>query len=473
MESYQVNGSTSKGTGQSYYIGKIDTDKRNSLLVSTTLMTPTSPSSATSIPIDVPPSPVSSKSTPSRPTSNLKCNGTSDVPTALDLSSSLTPPLEPRSVLHPGPWKNAQIEASVTLQNGSSDGQDCQLYASSQRRSSINSLSSSSSRDSGSICASGPYQPTMALPSLLLTKIEAATPISTITDTTEAEPDINYTPSDRNSRGATLTMKSNPFSWQYPSTSTQPGHEATACQIGNEDLRQPLTTGLARKLRLDGSLVGSSPQRQRMASNTSFLDASESYTPPLSSAVLIGYHATQSCTTVCNSAVIEPDIYSARASVVQRQSSGLSIRKKYNRLSRASMDGAAMNGNNSIGIGNGGRKEKASPILGAFFGVVGDSDGTVSSTYDRATQDALNYFGNHSQQSYSDGSVTLESRNGRFLSNHHGATNPHAYPQETGRTTLSTPRYLDTYLKLIINLEHSMNYGGYVTPKLFIPRNLW
>jgi hypothetical protein len=317
----------------------------------------------------------------------------------------------------------------------------------------------------------------MALPSLLPAKIEAATPTSAIDTPTEAELDINHTSSDRISRGTTLTttMTSNSFPRRrtFTSPSKLPGHDQAAYQIGSEDPRQLLTTGLARKLHLDGLLVSSSPQRQRMASNVSLMDTIESYTPPISSAALMGYNATQPCTTTFNTAAIESDIPPAHARVVQRQSSGLSIRKKYNRLSRTSMDGASMNGTTSSSNGNGGRKDKASPILGAFFGGAGVSDGMVSSTYDKSTQDTLNYFGNHSQQPYSDGSITHESKDGRFLSSHQGAASPHAHQQETGRTTSSTPRYLDTYLKLIINLEHSMNYGGYVTPKLFIPRNLW
>ncbi|KAI8341278.1 hypothetical protein BC941DRAFT_204039 [Chlamydoabsidia padenii] len=392
-------------TGSTISQHRLTADKGASSAVSPALITPTSPSSSISIPVDAPPSPVSSKSTPSRSTSNRRSNDTLNMSSAIDSSSSSsTPPLEPRSSHHPSPRKSSKMGSAAALQLGSSTFgyQEHQYYAAQRRRSSITSLSSSSSGDSSdSLCAiTGPYQPTMALPSLLLTKIEAAP------TTTDSEINVN-----RHSNNSTDSNKSNQN--QHDSlndlSTTSSVHGETLQQAGEGRFR---TSSLPRKLQFTRSVFGS-------------MD-----------------------TTDHTMAAVEPDTSLGR--VVQRQPSGLSLRKKYNRLSRSSMDGTSSNVSNS-----GGRKDKSGPTLSVLFG----GDNAPSSNEGQGIEHV-----DLQHHSYYGSATTLESKDV-------GSSSRYSYQQQP--ETSSNSRYLDTYLKLIINLEHSMNCGGFVTPKLYIPRNLW
>jgi hypothetical protein len=110
------------------------------------------------------------------------------------------------------------------------------------------------------------------------------------------------------------------------------------------------------------------------------------------------------------------------------------------------MDGVVLGSGNSAG-----RKDKSGPIFSTLFG-----NSNSPNSNGRSTDEAINYFGKddvHPTEPAAEGDNTMA---------------PPA-TQQGGPIN----RYLDVHLKLIIALEHSMNYGGYITPKLFIPKNLW
>ncbi|CAO3594936.1 unnamed protein product [Absidia cylindrospora] len=476
---------------------------------STTAATPTSPSSSILMPFDVPPSPVSSKSTPSKPTSNRKSNDTCTTDTM-----DPPPPLEPRSIHRPSPRKSSRSGAAAALQQvsypvaSSSTEQDNRSYTQ-QRRSSVSSMSSTSSGDSDVIRISGSHQPAMALPSLLHTKMESTstvnntTPITAGTDSDDLQSN-NRSSSDSNENNSNSTKDgdSNNHSdnSRYGSLKlTTTSSTSTASLLSNQDeTPQPSgggfgrlrTSSLPRKLHFTRPAIGSSTRMQRLTSNASSLDMVDSSSS--SSGVPMRRNVTQPSTPVTAATDVDSASVRTISGPAQRQSSGLSMRKKYNRLSRTSMDGSSgnnsnvNNNNNSSGSNssssnsnnnnNGGRKDKSGPIFSTLFG---GSGSPYSSNSGRSTEEAMNYFGKHhhghSQQQYSPSldSAKHSSMDSEALSTNNGisSVSPSQQHQESGSVTMN--RYLDVHLKLVIALEHSMNYGGYVTPKLFIPKNLW
>ncbi|CAO3618373.1 unnamed protein product [Cunninghamella blakesleeana] len=454
------------------------------------------PSSPPSYPLDAPPSPVSSKSTPSRPTSNRKSNDTLN-----NSSDPPPPPLEPRSVYRPNPRKSSRSGAAAALQ------QQQQFDASSspplppvqsipvnhistspqqqyhdddhhdhpyQRKASLSSISSSSSSE-GSDNIGGPnsQQPSMALPSLLATKMEVSSASSVQMD---QQNNLNNRNSNNSNHDKNNNLNENIINEnannqnemkQSPlKLSTSPiNHEENNNNFNNNVLGRLRTSSLPKKLPFSRTNSGSSStsrQRQRSESNDATPTSSTTSSVPMRRNVtqpsitmpniLSDYH--QDTITTPSSATPSSTNNSLRSSTVQRQSSGLSMRKKYNRQSRTSME-----------------KEKLSgPIFSNFFGNVGGShNGIITKDFNafspssRSSDDTLDYFGreinNYQQQQnafYDSDSTT----NSSLPDNQQQQSNP-------------VNKNLETHLKLIMALENSMNYGGYITPSLFIPKNLW
>ncbi|KAI8089948.1 uncharacterized protein BX664DRAFT_359429 [Halteromyces radiatus] len=443
--------------------------------------TPTSPSSSSILmSLDVPPSPVSSESTPSRPSSHRKSNDTIN-------PSTDPPPLEPRSIHRPSPRKSSRTAAAAALSqtsttSTSSSGttsspagqvvttttvattaattaadQDQPLH-SPRQRSSMSSLSSTSSADSDIICVSSPHQPTMALPSLLHTKMEATTETTENNSPTVERNKIDNNDDTTSPHEGSLKLNST----SSMSTMTLSRQDETPSSSGR--LR---TSSLPRKLHFTRPVIGSSSRTQRLASNASSIDSnpdnSSSTTPtrkngsqPISSTI----------GTSSSSSAIDTDNSVTNQTPVQRQSSGLSMRKKYNRLSRSSMDGVSgiINGGNG-NSGSGGRKDKSGPIFSTLFGGGGNNPQSVSHG-----QEAMNYFGKSTTNTDTINQQGLDSTN-QLMEGKTGTMATYQPYRQEGSVPPS--RYLDIHLKLIIALEHSMNYGGYITPKLFIPKNLW
>ncbi|KAI8337295.1 hypothetical protein BC941DRAFT_502742 [Chlamydoabsidia padenii] len=394
--------------------------------------------------------PVSSKSTPSRPP--LKSN---DTTTLVD-----PPPLEPRSIHRPSPRKSSRTGAAAALQQQQQQQQFVSSIAeqesSPQRRSSMSSVSSMSSGDSDVIRVSSSHQPTMALPSLLHTKMEVASIPNTVTPSSQQSKTDHHLNSNRNSNPSDddrqgLSDSTISTAAAASTISLMSNQEETKQQQQQSGFGRLRTSSLPRKLYFTRPVIGSSTRMNRLASNASSLNMDDH-----STSVPMRRNATQPITPV--TATIDPDTISSRTisapAPPQRQSSGLSMRKKYNRLSRTSMDG-----------NNNGRKDKSGPIFSTLFGSNGGN--TTSPNGGRSSEDAINYFGKdpptcggdlqHSPDSDGDTSSTNVAMTSFVPAKQEGTMN----------------RYLDIHLKLIIALEHSMNYGGYITPKLFVPKNLW
>ncbi|ORZ22396.1 hypothetical protein BCR42DRAFT_167682 [Absidia repens] len=360
----------------------------------------------------------------------------------------------------------------------------------------------------------------MALPSLLHTKMEStstinnATPITAGTDGDDLQSNNrNSSDSNKNNSSSNNTKdgdnnNNHSDNSRYgPLKLTTTSSTSTASLLSNHDdtpqssgggFGRLRTSSLPRKLHFTRPAIGSSTRMQRLASNASSLDMVDS--SPSSSGVPMRRNVTQPSTPVTAATDVDSASVRTISTPAQRQSSGLSMRKKYNRLSRTSMDGSSGNNsnvnnnnnssssnNNNSNINNsssnsnnnnnnGGRKDKPGPIFSTLFG---GSGSPYSSNSGRSTEEAMNYFGKHhhgdAQQQYSPSvdSAKHSSMDSETLSANNviSSMSPSPQHQEGGSVTMN--RYLDVHLKLVIALEHSMNYGGYVTPKLFIPKNLW